>query len=179
MLCCCEDVSAEVPPGIVSGGWGTPWLTDSAVTDSVWVTFSWGIPQHKGGTNIPPPPRWHKKLPLLRISAFSGGETVSWWCLTRCCWFSVLSETWEVNKDETSMLMGEPCCPSSQVQPFLHKYKSLCCGARLRSYLKCKALQREVKECLEKLFYKEDNNMRRNASLIIKHMSLVDRQRDR
>lgn len=39
----------------------------------------------------------------------------------------------------------EPCWPSSQVQPFLHKYKSLCCGALLSSYLKCKALEGEVK----------------------------------
>lgn len=45
--------------------------------------------------------------------------------------------------------------------------------------MKCKAPQGEVKEFLEKLSNKEDSNMRRNASLIIKHMSMADRQRDR
>lgn len=45
--------------------------------------------------------------------------------------------------------------------------------------MKFKALKGEVKEFLEKFSYKEDNSMRRNASLIITHMSATDRETDR
>lgn len=116
MLCCCEDISLQryhQELFLEAGEYfdSVTWCF-KAVTDIVCVTFSWGIPQHKGGTNIPSSPRGHKKLPLLWISAFSGGETLSWWCLTRCCWFSVLCQ-----RHERLIRMRPQCWGGSPVVP--------------------------------------------------------------
>lgn len=117
-----------------------------------------------------------KKFLLLWTSAFT---VLFWWCLTWCYWFSVLCQGHKRSIRMRPKSWQEPCCPRSQVQPLLHKYQSLWCGALLSSYLICKALQGEVKGLLEKLSYREDSNKRRNASLIVKHWAwLIDRETD-
>lgn len=176
MLCCSEDVFLW--------RWeyrDSPKSHSEAVTDCVrvWVTFLRGG-SHDTGME-----------PLSRLLTGDTPNFLGCLCtvnlyrqrpllvVTNLTLFLFLHQSHKLLIRMRPKRWPEACCPHTQVQTFLHKYKSLYHGALLSSHLKCKALKGEVKEFLEKLSCKEDNNMRRNASLIIKHMSATDRQRDR
>jgi len=148
-----------------------------SLTARIWVTFSLGISHNTGMEQL------SLFLPGHMLNFLAAFGTVNLYLqhpllvVSNLMLFLFLCQTHKLLM--RPKCWKEACSPDTQVQPFLHKYKSLYHGALLSCQLKCKALKGEVQEFLEKLSYKEDNNMRRNAPLITKHTSATDRQRDR